>query len=255
MPKNFDLYIGVDQTGATNNKGIPHKLPLCIIYKNKIYPNLSLSSLNFKSIELLISNTTGIKLNSIHKLRALILIDSVFALPQELKINQSQLFAKARHYHFNHKYFGALTAFNFFCSFLISDHSRLPQRLIETKLKANSVFKLKPYQRNIGCGSYRILKELSNDPGWFNIWPIDNKQNTWATISEGYPSYYWKTIFKLKNRPQKLEFTYKNKSIQFKSVDHMDAFILAIAALKYQNQIKKSPNALAKKEGWVLGVP
>ena len=254
MSKKFNLFIGIDQTGATNKNGKPKSLPVCLIYKNIIYPNLWLSDLKFESLGQLIQKTLNIKVDHLNSLRPLILIDSVFTLPSELKITHHQLMTRSNTYKYNNKSFGAVTAFNFFNSFLIHGLTALPQRKIELKLKANSVFKLKPFQRNIGCGSYRVLKELSADRNWFKLWPVDKKQNAWATIAEGYPSYYWKKIFKLKNRPQKKIFTFKNKSIHFKSKDHMDAFVLAIAARKYQDQTTKIPNSEAQTEGWVLGV-
>lgn len=254
MSKKFNLFIGIDQTGATNKNGKPKSLPVCLIYKNIIYPNLWLSDLKFESLSQLIQKTLNIKVDNLNSLRPLILIDSVFTLPSELKITHHQLMTRSNTYKYNNKSFGAVTAFNFFNSFLTHGLTALPQRKIELKLKANSVFKLKPFQRNIGCGSYRVLKELSADRNWFKLWPVDKKQNAWATIAEGYPSFYWKTLFNLKNRPQKKSFKFKNTIFNFKTTDHMDAFVLAIAAQKYNKLVWLIPNAISQKEGWVLGV-
>ncbi len=65
---------------------------------------------------------------------------------------------------------------------------------------ANSVFSLLPYQRNIGCGSFRSLKELAQEPNWFCTWPFETLDLSPVVLAEGYPSLFWRTFLGAKKR-------------------------------------------------------
>jgi hypothetical protein len=179
-------------------------------------------------------------------------VDSVLGLPLEIGLGPRSLFKKIQGFSHNKKSFGALTAHAFFNQFLKG--KQIPQREVEFKVKANSVFNLRPFQKNIGCGSYRILRDLSEDPNWFSLWPFEDL-NSKFIIAEGYPSYFWKTIIGSKKRD--LELINKNfKTLNLRNLDEADSLVLALGASKNHQQIinfKKTKKS--QFEGWILGVP
>lgn len=251
FPKShFDIFIGIDQTGATNAKGIPKPLPACLLFETnrKVHHSLTtLSSLTFAEIERALSDAPADFKNK----KVLICVDSALGLPAELKVSIRDLIGETQDFSYQGKSHGALTAHAFFNHFLKS--AEIPQRNVETLVKANSVFKLQPFQKNIGCGTYRVLKDLAQDQSWFSLWPFEQAKRAF-TIAEGYPSYFWKTLLNAKTRD--LKVIKKRTGISFKTVDHADAFVLAGGALHFQNDVlKPSKSALSKKEGWILGVP
>lgn len=88
---------------------------------------------------------------------------------------------------------------------------------------------------------------------WFNLWPFQKIKKQFV-FAEGYPSYFWKNILNIKKRNlSELKKTFPKLS--FKTVDHADSFVLAYGAMKFQNQIFEKIPTVAKKEGWILGVP
>jgi hypothetical protein len=251
----FKLILGIDQTGATDHKGKPKKLHCTLIDAHKfnrskkldIYSNLTLESLNLHSVTELISNQVG----SFKNQSVLICIDTAFGLPADLDVNFKEIFAYSKSYRNEQKDFGALTAHHFFNSFRKNSH--IQKRRIEVLTKANSVFNLKPFQRNIGCGSYRSIKELAQDMTWFNLWPFQ-KLTKQFVFAEGYPSHIWKNLFNIKKRDL-TELKKLFPELNFKGLDQADSFALALGALKYQNQLFEKAPMIAKKEGWILGVP
>lgn len=247
----FDFFVGIDQTGATDNRGGPKALDVSIIslkpqitYKT----GLKLKKLSLKSVKDLISQHWPFF--SLHKV--LILIDSVFALPAELGTSHLKVLNAAKNFQFNNKLYGAETAFYFFNQYQKSKPVHF--RNIDLILNAQSVFQLKPYQRNIGCGSYRILKDLASEKKWYSVWPFE-KLNRQFVIAEGYPSFYWSKL--LQSPKRNLPFLVsKYPDLKITNLNQADSFILALAAKKFQNQIDKPIlNSKAKSEGWVLGVP
>ncbi len=119
--------------------------------------------------------------------------------------------------------------------------------------KANSVFNLHPFQKNIGCGTYRILKDLASDTTWYRIWSHHSlTKKTKVVIAEGYPSYYWKSWLKNTRRQNKWG------NYQFSNQDSADSFILAYAGLMLTQKkdfLKFKLPTKVKNEGWILGVP
>lgn len=251
----FKLILGIDQTGATDHKGNPKKLRCTLIDARKINPykkvntyvNLSLERLDSQSINKLISShVTHFSNQSV-----LICIDTAFGLPIDLNTHYKEIFEYSKNYQNKNRNFGALTAYHFFNSF--RKKSIVQKRKVEILTKANSVFNLKPFQRNIGCGSYRSIKELAQDMTWFNLWPFQ-KMTKQFIIAEGYPSYIWQNLFHLKKRDLS-ELKKLFPEFNFKNLDYADSFALAYGALKYQNQLFEKTPMIAKKEGWILGVP
>lgn len=251
---HLNIILGIDQTGAVQSNGRPKALPMtCLILKNnsikKIHTGLYLKKLNKIEINHQLKYILG---KEIEDLKILICVDAVLGLPAEIKMDVKKIFKQITNYK-TEKSYGVKTAYSFFQSLLKqSNLSQIPQRDLEIKLKANSVFNLTPYQRNIGCGSYRILKDLSTDQTWFDIWPHFMSHKN-CIIAEGYPSYFWKTIFKQKSR--NLEALKKLfPDLKFKTIDEADSFVLAYGAHSFQNQIyKKPPKKFLQYEGWILG--
>lgn len=244
---SFDLFIGIDQTGAIDSKGRPKKLPVCAIHKRKVILNQTLPALTQEGLKNFIHNHLGF---SIEDVKTLICVDAVLTLPKDLAISHQQILKKIKKHSFQNKHYGAICAHHFFNS--LSSNNKNHLRLIEEILGANSVFNLKPYQRNVGCGSYRILKDLSNNPGWYQLWPIE-KNNKPITICEGYPSYYWQNFYALPKRH--LDSIKKMTQMDFKNQDFADSYILALAAQKLSHQVTKAKlPQVSEIEGWVLGV-
>ena len=247
MPnKEFELFIGIDQTGAIKTNGHPKSLPLCVIFQKKTIINKTLPKLSLEEIKKFVLENLKLDIQSV---KTLICIDSVMTLPAPLNLTHRQILQEIKNYSFENKPYGALTAFHFFNS--LNNKSQIESRTIEKQLGANSVFKLKPFQKNIGCGSYRILKDLSLDPDWYQLWPVEKKKVN-VTICEGYPSYYWKLFCNLPTR--NLSKIKKITQLNFKNQDFADSFILAKAAQKLgpEMQSVRLPQ-ISKIEGWVLG--
>ena len=224
----FDFIIGIDQTGATTSQGIPKPLTCSLIdnrkkNKSKNYFELKIKSLTKNEIYNLIKIQTELNEKIIAKLKILIVVDAVLGLPSECKKSIKQVLSEAKIFEYNKKQYGVNTAYQFFNSYC--DDQENPVRKVESLTKANSVFNLHPFQKNIGCGTYRILKDLAADTTWYQIWPhqlINKKTN--VVMAEGYPSYYWKSWLKYNQRQDKW------KNYQFKNQDSADSFIQKLSS-------------------------
>ena len=198
--------------------------------------------------------------------QVLIILDSVLGLPISLNISFSQILERARSFSFEGKEFGAKVAFHFFQTFLASNGSRkileFPHRHAEQITKANSVFRMHPYQRNIGCGTFRSLKDLAYDSRWFAVWPFESPDSFPILVAEGYPSYFWRTLLASKTRHLPTMSAYLKSHFPEADVpkgpNHADAIALVLggkAALQsgYLENIDFPPAALI--EGWIFGLP
>lgn len=278
------VFVGIDQTGAVNSKGIPKPLPTCLILQK---PNQKLQ-VEFKSLA---SLTQEHSLN-LFKLcgdeyfqgftSAIFIVDTVFGLPSEgMKTHRDirECFKKAAEFQYQGRAYGAQTAFHFFNSLRLNYSKTdfeegglktlgpLPEREIEKLLGANSVFKLQPFQKNIGCGSFRIWKELGQNSDWFSLWPFDQFEESKPVFFEGYPSYSWKNLFQIKSRNIDeliskikndsrfdLSLTQAQKKFMREHPDHVDAFVLALTGLIMSQDLKYLKKTKSKNlEGWILG--
>ena len=241
------IFIGIDQTGAVDSKGKPKKLFIARLENNHIEV--------FK-----ISKLTDLDLKNVR----IIAIDSVLGLPvSTFPKNKSirDLFKDAAQYQFNDKKFGMETAYQFFQKFLNkrSDH---PKRICEELAQANSVFQKHPFQKNIGCGSFRIWKELGVDSDWFHLWPHDDDYKNLKSkpvLIEGYPSHVWKNLLKSPNRKTDLLMQYLRKnsfSINQKNLDpdSADAVVLALAAKQFHLKPQAREFKYFEREGWIMGL-
>ncbi len=249
----FKIFIGIDQTGATKANGLPKPLDICLIDARtsqiKIITGHKISKLSSNDILQFIKTFIPSYANE----KCLICIDTVFGLPLKTGISVDQIFEDSKSFSFKNKEYGAITAYQFFNQYLKKNSTELPHRFIEQKVGANSVFKLTPYQKNIGCGSFRIIKELSQEKKWFSLWPFESLDKKFV-IAEGYPSYFWKHELNLKNRNlSKLKEQFPD--LRFKTIDQADSFVLAYGAFKNSSKINKLKiNKKYKSEGWILGV-
>lgn len=254
----FNYIVGLDQTGAINSKGEPKPLfaTLVCVKTEKTFINERLKNLNYESFdEIFKKNKLSLK-----DKKVLVLIDSVFGLPATLGVKPEHLLSKVKSFEHKKKKYGLETAHQFFCSFL-KPQQQHPTRSCENLVKANSLFKKHPFQKNISCGTYRVLKQLALSNLNYKLWPFHElTSETQFCFAESYPSYIWKTLYKLPSRQvKKLEALTSKK---FLTADDADSFVLAQMGLTLikNKQLKSSLNVsfskpIQKFEGWILGVP
>jgi hypothetical protein len=282
----FDVYVGVDQTGAVHGtglkKGLPKPLPTSILFKNTLYTGLFLPAFNDVEIKALVASTVPVKNSKIF-----VAVDAVLGLPEECRVPFHQIIEKTKRYQATRRRrkelaYGREAAFDFFLQFLepgLRKHVevkgravtpfRLPERRCERLANANSVFNRVPAQRNIGCGTYRILCDLAagsnENQQRFLVWPHQpnlNSSKTNMVISETYPSLMWKIlgISRTRNESDFYSFCKSELTIVSRkkvSADHIDAAVSAIGA-RYLIEEKKYFQAVAGpdfgREGWILGL-
>jgi hypothetical protein len=257
MNLGFKAVLGIDQTGAVKDNGRPRPLyaSLLRLDTGTLETNLRLEKLDESEV---------MRLLGPRGLPALIIIDSVLGLPQSIKVPFHRILAEAARFSFADRAFGAQVAQQFFLSFLpdsLSVSNEFPARRAELLCGANSVFKLRPFQRNIGCGSFRVLKELGQNSGWFKVWPFEDFVCEGVTIAEGYPSHMWQQLFGLKRRQASSIFenylreNYPGTPMP-SSADDADACVLALGGkhLLEQKYFEMVPSALMQAEGWITGV-
>jgi hypothetical protein len=249
--------LGIDQTGAVKGNGQPRPLYACLLrlQAGRLETNLRLAKFcEAEVLELLGPNA----------LPALIIVDSVLGLPQSTKVSIQRLLAEAANFTFADQAFGAQVAHQFFLSFLSDSQSsskEFPMRKVELLCGANSVFKLRPFQRNIGCGSFRVLKELGQKPDWFRVWPFDKFVAEGITIAEGYPSQMWQDLFGVKRKHASSVFeNYLQENYSAtpspRTADDADACVLALGGkrLLEENYFQIAPSTLMQAEGWIAGI-
>lgn len=282
----FDVYVGVDQTGAVYGAGpkkcFPKPLPTSILYKNTLYSGLFLSAFNEVEVKALVAATIPMRNSKIF-----VAVDAVLGLPEECRVTFGELLEKTLQFQAVRKRrkestYGREAAFNFFLQFLkpnLRKHVagngrpilpfRLPERRCERLANANSVFNRVPAQRNIGCGSYRILCDLAaglneNDHR-LRVWPhqpnLDGSR-TKMVIAEAYPSLMWKILGISRTRTEGDFYSFCKSELTIVSrkkvsADHIDAAVSAIGA-RYLIEEKKYFQAAASHEfgleGWILGL-
>jgi hypothetical protein len=211
-------------------------------------------------------------------------VDSVLGLPSELKRGLERKGRSFRDYLLQagkNTSYGRSAAEHFFQSILEeaslspAGSASVPVREIEKKLGANSVFRTRPFQKNIQTGSFRIWSDLGKDPDWFWVMPHEIKEwevgsvptHARAAICEGYPSFSWFKLFGAKSRePQKLPdliserfpevfFSKVQKEEIRQDADLADAVVLALAGYDafYLNRYRYPAKRDLSWEGWILG--
>ena len=296
----YDVYVGIDQTGAVHSsgprKGLPKPLPAAVFVNNTLFTGLSLPAFNPHEIRILVDAippSNRLSNTSSKKLKVFVAVDAVLGLPEEcapkfdrlLKtVTQFQTSRRMR----NEAVFGRDAAFEFFLQFLpmklrthVKAHGRaippfrLPERTCERLANANSVFNRFPAQRNIGCGSYRILSDLANGFSGDGrngetkicVWPHQALNDAEITISEVYPSQMWRILGISSTRQEKSFLAYCRKNLELVervgggpkvSADHVDAAVSAIGArhvIEAQGFFMSAAKHDFGNEGWILGLP
>ena len=248
------IFIGIDQTGAVDSKGRPKKLPMAVLsFQNQSWQidTHFISGLHAKEFQ----NFKSLKI---------IAVDSVLGLPRKVFPKNKtfrDLFKQALDFEFNEKAYGMETAFQFFQTFLKSK-SEFPTRACEETAKANSVFQKHPFQKNIGCGTFRIWKELGQNSDWFHLFPQDGeflKLKGKPVVMEGYPSLVWKNLLQSNTRKTEVLLKYlKQNKIRILNpdidADMADAIVLSLAAFEFFKNPKLIDQPNLKTEGWILGL-
>lgn len=303
----YDVYVGVDQTGAVISsgpqKGRPKPLPAAVLHGEILHAGYSLRSFNSKEILGLVESVTKLK-----KPRVFVAVDCVLGLPKACGVSFNELLESVIKYQSRQSknglnLFGRDAAFDFFLQFLkptlqkelrrhgriggrMSGRSRdgtgsadkLPVRRCEELAKANSVFHRVPAQRNIGCGSYRILSDLAADLSTdfvagratgLAVWPHHplqiNAKGMTIQIAETYPSLMWKKLGISQTRNQAAFRRYcrgrlttrQNVNASRLTDDHIDAAVSAIGAkhvLENENFFASLAEVDFEDEGWILGL-
>jgi hypothetical protein len=205
-PRPHRLFLlACDQTGAKDSRGLPKPLPAAVV-QLQFNPFLIEEVACLSLAQLL--PPQQLKDISINPLTQVwYILDTVLGLPKTCgRVVDHELFMAAKEYRHKHG-LGLQAAHQFFQSLLpkreetkISEPPIHPRRRIEEELKAQSVFALTPYQRNIASGTYRIWSELADwNPLNYRIWPDslpdDESTHPRVTLVEAYPSAIWSKRF------------------------------------------------------------
>lgn len=255
--KQFKYFLGIDQTGAIKTSGEPKPLKSCLINKetNQIktieIPQLVIDELPYL-LDILEQEMTSLA----------IIVDCVLGLPKAASIKNLSIWDYFRLASFQ-RGFGLKYGELFFSSFW-NDESEVPKRRCEELANANSIFKSRPFQKNIQTGSFRIWKELGAQKEGLNIWPYPEFDPSFSWMFEGYPSLSWQLLIKSRSRKPSLLKQYIKKSTPLKidatcerslmnDSDLADAFILAETGRTLLTQ-GLEPKVIPGPEGWILGL-
>jgi len=246
----FELVVGVDQTGAKVSGGGAKPLPTAIMIKSKkgwkLLVPLMLKSFNKKNIESLLCE---FKL-TVDWSAILIVADCVLGLPEKIVGSKDPLtilrssMSKASVFEGVGLKAGESFFLTCFPNALEKDDSCLVRRT-EKNLGCLSVFKNKPFQKNVQTGTYRIWSDLGKEKEYlnFNIWPYE-KGSGRAYLCEGYPAHAKEVVKKL--ACAKIENFHLYQEV---SKDHKDAAALAVLGALFFDSAK---NIKYKKEGRIL---
>ena len=282
--EDVDVIVGVDQTGAVKPNGKAKTLPTAVLPRRadgswtlKCTSNkkaLGLESLQIDKLTELLARHG----HDLHKSRTLVVVDSVIGLPGELQKSddaEAELRSIMKRAAKKPKY-GAKEAEVFFNQILQTHYNgsdEYPKRSVEQKLRANSVFRSRPYQKNIQTGTYRIWKDLTTPLvptgsvckttlEQIELWPFTKARKPKVgrpVIIEGYPSLAWRllnqtTRGKPLQLPKAVSAGVKNyKSLNQVSADHQDAAMLCLFAWSLLVEAKFSKPKQLSLEGDILG--
>jgi hypothetical protein len=242
------IFIGIDQTGAVDRQGRPVALPACVLRDGR-FSLCSLKTLSFLDLK---EHCTERELQT-----AVIAVDCVFGVPKSIgktlksSIQSTQALSG----------YGREVAQKFFRS--LGD-GKTPKREVEVLCNANSIFKERPFQKNIQTGTYRIWKELGSAPSlWYSIPTVAGMRNEQAvTLLEGYPTLSWRLLFGAKTRQPEclaqlirdfdpeLSFAEGDQRKASENPNFADALVLSLAAREHSSgSLKRAPS----REGWILG--
>jgi len=289
VPKPFKVILGIDQTGATYPGRTQAKpLPLVVATRQdkkwKLQTQYKGSTLYLKKLDRLGIENILEQMGVVCPLpQVACIVDCVFGLPAQL-LSSSQrgsdylweAFFRAADFSLKEKEFGREVAQKFFSHWWSGPETIRPRRFCEEIAQSNSVFQLRPYQKNIQTGTFRIWKDMgSAKKPWASIWPFDERRDQGKEggpwFFEGYPSLVWRKMLGASRRDssQLRMLTQKTGlSVQVDSWKNIescpnraDSFVLALGAIILDSVSKlwePSPFFLKElkvpKEGWLLGL-
>lgn len=281
MGLNFRCFVGIDQTGAVRASGRPHPLPCAVLERGSAEWKLHLADGDLKplAVDSFASQSFEKLLEPFHRTlgaKVALMVDCVFGLPWQswraVGEKPGDLRSLIRQCTQENAY-GRSASEAFFGKW---SGGQILRRECERVSGSNSVFQTRPFQKNIQTGTFRIWRDLAlhGDEDAFSFWPFDPVQSGRPWVFEGYPSFYWRQLFKMRSRtvaafPEVLEavrsFGLKVRWEHPKNFrltpDAADAAVLALAGLvlQHEGRLFRPFNAFAlqasaRAEGWIAGV-
>jgi hypothetical protein len=278
----FDCIVGVDQTGAVTSSGKPRALATTVLIRkgddwvlhatHASGKPMSLPCFNSQYLEILLESFR-------HSLDANVglMVDCVLGLPwtswKSAGERPGDLRSLIRHCAQADAY-GRKAGEAFFSKW--NSEPDFPRRQCERISGSNSVFQIRPHQKNIQTGTYRIWRDLAlaGDEDYFSFWPFDTPRRGRPWIFEGYPTFYWRSLFGRRSRSPEafasVVTAVRSYGISVRVVGRAaiardpnlaDAAVLALAGLVLQHRsalfcpFEQFPLQLAARaEGWIAGV-
>ncbi len=235
-----ERFLGVDQTGAVNARGVPKPLPACMLEGSK-FEFFALP--HFSKTEVLKHEPSSA------------IIDCVLGMPRDLNLSFRQALKRLS----GQETYGRVAAEQFF---LQIGGGKIWHREVEVLAKANSLFRSRPFQKNIQTGTYRFWLDMARDPEWFCVpWLSGEAGRPGLKLFEGYPSLLWRKLFATPQRdPRQIEAwtkrLYKLKwgssesRLVLKDPNFADALVLALGG---RELLANETPARLDHEGWILG--
>jgi hypothetical protein len=279
----FDLWIGVDQTGAATRGGKSAKPLPCALARPS----------GRRGLRVELGTLPGATREDFADIGAdgakpvALLLDCVIGLPRGAVGSRFpgeqgawELFRMASlRRGAKGELYGREVARQFFAQFWEGSQARMPRRRCESLAGANSVFQVHPFQKNIQTGTFRIWRELGQGgKPWARIWPFaatSRISGNW--IFEAYPSLMWKIALGLRTRSLPnleratreaceaagIDLQFRGWSRLRNDADLADAFVLAVggAILDRQDRLLEPWSGFAREgvralasEGWIAGL-
>jgi hypothetical protein len=239
----MSVFVGVDQTGALNSQGFPRPLPACRLEGSR-FEFGHLKEFSKSEVSTFAANDS-----------ATLILDCVLGLPIELKMDWRHALFLLK----SENRFGRNAAEEFF---LKLGRGQIWHRDVERLAKANSLFRSRPFQRNIQTGTYRFWLEMARDPDWFSVPWLEPQRKSKFRVYEGYPSLLWRRLLAVTNRkPQEIStltqkhfgLKWSSQQVQLveKDCNFADALILALGG---RHLLAETKSIRVNREGWILGV-
>ncbi len=286
----FHRFLGVDQTGAALAGGRRARpLPAVLLEVPSSgepgwVKQVELPDLTRESVLSLLSSRSDREGS-----QGAVILDGVLGLPEKFRAREEsgsgflwqQFFRAAQMQGEDGRRYGRALGEKFFAEIWSGPTDQMPTRTCERWARANSVFQLHPFQKNIQTGTFRLWRELGQaGKPWIHIWPQDCDQvgefGPW--LFEGYPSLLWRELLGLPTRdlsrlPAQVGRVLAERHLSLRmapdltqalarSPDLADAFVLALggALLQLDQALwlpldpRSTEGRAAAYEGWIAGL-